>query len=94
MQQVSKPLSLLPLILSHTGGDDYVSGPFNFTIPAENTRALLDVQIINDNLLEAPESFTLTINPSSLPSNVDIGDHNQVTVTIVDDSGKLIILKN
>ena len=54
----------------------------------------MNIEIISDNLLETLESFTLTINPSSLPSNVDIGDHNQVTITIVDDSGKLIILKN
>ena len=80
--------------MSHTGDDDYVSGPFNVTFAAENTRALLNIEIISDNLLETLESFTLTINPSSLPSNVDIGDHNQVTITIVDDSGKLIILKN
>ena len=66
-------------------------GPFTVTIPdAEMGRASLSIEIINDGILEDDESFSLTINPSSLPSNVVAGGLGQVVITIEDDSGKLI----
>ena len=34
----------------------------------------------------------LTISPSSLPSNVTVGDPDKVTVTIVDNDGKNIVI--
>ena len=66
-------------------------GPFSVTIPAaEMGRVSLSIEIINDGILEHDESFNLTINPSSLPSNVVAGGLGQVEITIEDDSGKLI----
>ena len=44
-----------------------------------------DVEIFDDNILEATENFTLTINRSSLPTGVTVGDPGQATVNIVDD---------
>ena len=68
-----------------------MSGPFTVTIPpAEMGRASLSIEIFRDDILENTESFSLTINPSSLPSNVVAGDRDQVVITIEDDSGKLI----
>ena len=52
----------------------------------------LNILITNDNILEDNETFNLTINQSSLPDGVVVGDPSQVTVTIVDDDGEGITL--
>ena len=49
-----------------------------------------EVQIINE-ILEGNRNFTLTINPSSLPSGVNVGDPGQATV-VMDDNGELSII--
>ena len=46
------------------------------------------VSITNDNLLEGTETFTLTLNPLLLPSDVTAGHPAEVTVTIRDGAGK------
>ena len=77
-----------------TGGDgesaDYHSGPYDITFPMGETRFLLNVTIVNDNILENNETFNLTINPSSLPGNIKVGNPGQATVIIRDDDGMLI----
>ena len=73
------------------GGGDYVSGPYDVTLFAGNTTASFDIGIINDTILENNEKFAVAINPSSLPSSVHITDPSNVTITIMDDEGKLII---
>ena len=67
---------------------DYSSGPCNIIFPAGDTTAKFDVLITDDNILEEIENFTLTINSSSLPTNVTVGDPNEATVTIVDNDRK------
>ena len=67
---------------------DYISGPYNVIFPAGKTTAAFPVPIIDDNILEENENFTLTINSSSLPSNVTVGDPGEATVTIVDNDRK------
>ena len=67
---------------------DYTSGPYTVTFPAGQTTATFDVPINDDNILEDNENFILTINPSSLPSDVTVGSPGQATVTIGDDDGK------
>ena len=64
------------------GGVDYDSGPFDITFPAGETLAVFNVTINDDNIVEDNENFTLSINSSSLPNGVTVG--NQVQVTIVD----------
>ena len=54
------------------------------------TSASFAVAIINDNMLEDNENFSLTIINSSLPTGVILDAVSQTTVTIVDDDGKLI----
>ena len=58
-------------------------------IPAEMTNALFNVPITDDDILEANENFMLTINPSSLPNGVTVGDPGQATVRIRNDDGEL-----
>ena len=60
------------------------------TFSAGMTFASFDVTIINDNMLETNENFSLEIISSSLPTGVIVGAVSQSTVTIVDDDGKLI----
>ena len=72
------------ILKCYEGGDDYDSGPYSVTIPAGMTRASFDIAIINDNVVEGNEDFTLVINSSPLP----VGNNNEAVVTIVDDECK------
>ena len=56
------------------------------------TTAYFVVPIINDDLLEGNETFTLTLNPLLLPSDVIAGHPAEATVTIIDGAGKQIVL--
>ena len=70
---------------------DYTSGPYNVTFPAGQTTATFNVPINDDDILEGSENFILTINPSSLPSDVSVGDPDQATVTIEDNDRKYLV---
>jgi len=73
----------------YTGGDvDYNSGPYTVTFPVGETSVPFDVPITDDITFEGNETFMLTINSSSLPSYVTVGDPDEATVTIVDDDRK------
>ena len=73
------------MYIINTGGVDYVPGPYNVTFPANHTRVLLNVTILDDKIPEDKKNFTLTINPSLLPRHVNIGNLPQATVTIMDN---------
>ena len=70
------------------GNVDYVSGPYNVTFPAGVKRVSFIVLINDDNILEHNEDLILTINQSSLPGNVTVGNPDQAIITIVDDDCK------
>ena len=67
---------------------DYNSGPYFLTFDAGVTSVPFNVSINDDNIFEGNENFIFTINPSSLPPGVVVGNPRQVTVTIVDDDCK------
>ena len=67
---------------------DFASGIYEVTITAGTTEASFNVSLTDDNIFERNEKFMITIDPSSLPSNVTVGDPDQVIVTIVDNDGK------
>ena len=70
-------------------GDDYTgSGPFYITFPAGDVNVVFIISISNDDIVEDTETFTLSINPSSLPSDVTVDDPSQATVTIIDDDSE------
>ena len=52
------------------------------------TFALLIVPITDDNEYKGNENFTVSIDPSSVLSNMTVGSLYQATVTIVDDDRK------
>ena len=47
---------------------------------------------MNDNLLEMDEMFKLRINSNSLPNRVIVNNPSEVTVYIMDNDRKLLIL--
>ena len=67
---------------------DYDSGPYTVTFPAGEESVSLNISIYDDDIFEHNENFVLTINVSSLPSGVYVGNHNKTIVTIVNNDGK------
>ena len=67
---------------------DYDSGPYSITFIAGDIRVTFNVTVTDDNVFEGKESFTLTINPNSLPKSVVVDDPRNATVTIVDNDGE------
>ena len=75
-----------------TGGGDYISGPYNVTIPAGHTSVSFNITIIDNNVVEDNKIFSLTIAPESLPYLVSRGNPGVAMVTIVNDDGKSSLL--
>ena len=90
LQWVSKLYCITDVLRKFTGtGKDYSSGPYKVTFPAGVTQIEVNVPITNDDQVEEKaESFSLSINSSSLPMDITVGNPDQATVTIVDDDGK------
>jgi len=74
------------------GGKDYVAGPYVVTFPAGTTTVSFNVDIMGDKLLESDETFQLSIIFKTLPNGVTVNDPSNVTVTIVDDDCKLLVI--
>ena len=71
------------------GDEDYVSGPYFIKLTAGMTRFPFSISIIDENKREENENFFLTIDESSLPCDVTVGNQHKSTVTILDNDGKL-----
>ena len=56
-------------------------------IPAGQTNVTFDVTIMNDNIVENNEMFTLIIRPNSLLDRISTGSFQRTTVTIIDNDG-------
>ena len=69
---------------------DYDSGPYTVIIPAGKTTATFNISINDDTIFERDENFMLTINGTSLPDSVTLGNPDEATVTIVDNDRKYI----
>ena len=67
---------------------DYNSGPYNVQFDVGVTRISFNITLKDDSTKEDNETFTLSINSSSLLSSIIIGDDSQTTVTIRNDDGK------
>ena len=73
------------------GGDDYEPGPFSAIIPSGEINVPFNIPIIDDNIFEGNESFSLYINLFSSPSTVLLQPDCMLMITIVDNDGKLHI---
>ena len=49
---------------------------------------MFNVSLTDDNTFERNEIFMITIDPSSLPNNITVGDPSEASVTIMDNDGK------
>ena len=65
---------------------------YEFSFPANQTSIVINVLIIDDDLMEANESFSLKIGAKFNPL-VKRGDPYNVSVTIVDNDGKSMCLQ-
>ncbi|MDY0102090.1 MAG: Calx-beta domain-containing protein, partial [Lentimicrobium sp.] len=71
---------------SATSGSDFTALTGTVTIPAGSTSATLNVEVINDALLESPETVIATLTGiSSGGANTTIGSPDAATVTITDN---------
>ena len=75
------------------GNEDYDSGPYTAMFPAGMTRATINISVADDNIFEGNRNFTASIDLLSLPSYVTTSNHSEVTVTILEDDGKLASLE-
>ena len=73
------------------GNVDYYPGPYKVTFLAGQKIASLNVTITDNTMLESNKTFILIINSSSLPDNINVGDPENITVTIMDDDGMMMI---
>ena len=64
---------------------DYELETHEVTFHSGDNKTTLNIAITNDTVWEPNEDFILTINASSLPSNVNVSN---TTVTILNDDGK------
>ena len=86
LQQVRNIINMS--ILCIRVGEDYHPGPYTVIIPAGGTSSSFTVNLIDDNVFELPENFSLTFR-DSLPINVISA--GRATVTILDDDdGKCV----
>lgn len=75
-----------------SGGVNYISGPYTTTFSAGTTTTSFGVVISDNDLHEEHVYFNVTIDPSSLPSNVMVGNTAQARVIIVDNDSKCIVM--
>ena len=66
-------------------GDDFVTLPGSVTILAGQTTVSVDLAVLDDSVLEASESVTLTLDSVSGDADIVVGASNAATVTIADD---------
>ena len=69
-----------------TGNMDYQRRPFSLTFSASVNSIPVVVELIDDNMFEGNENFTLTIDPSKLPGNIMVAQPSEVVVVISDNN--------
>ena len=70
------------------GGVDYNSGPYTVQFDAGVISASFSISINGDDIYEDSETFNISIDSSSLPKRVTVGDNDHSAVTILDNDGK------
>lgn len=73
------------------GGVDYGTEPTTYipvVFSAGMTSVSFDIQIIDDKILENAETFTVSIDPVSVPYGVTLVTPDSATVSILDNDSK------
>ena len=84
---------IIVLSLEWLGGMDYDITPITATFIAGTTTTAVTVSLINDTIVEGPETFDLTITiPPSLNSRVILGTVTKATGNITDNTGKTVLI--
>ena len=74
---------------------DYDSTPITATFTAGSTRAMVNVSLTNDDIVEAIETFDLILSiTSSLQGQVIPGATTTATGNINDNDGKRLLLES
>ena len=84
---------IIVLSLEKLGGVDYYTTPITATFIAGTTTTAVNVSLINDTIVEGPETFDLTITIlSSLNDRVILGTVTKATGNITDNTGRIYVL--
>ena len=78
---------------SAVNGTDYELETHEVIFQKGTNHTTLNITINDDTVWEANEDFTLTIDTSSLPSNVTVTKPGNTTVTILNDDCKYTVLR-
>ena len=70
------------------GGVDFNSATQTTTITAGASSSTINITVINDNIVEGDEMFTVTLNVPTSPG-VTAGSITMATATITDSTSKL-----
>ena len=74
-------------------GTDFNSTPFTAKIPAGATTTTVRVPVMNDNIVEGDETFSMSLTvPSSLGPGIVAGSVTSSTGIIVDSTSKCIAM--
>ena len=72
---------------------DYDTTPITATFIAGTNTTAVNISLINDTIVEGPETFNLTIIiPPSLSGRVILGNVTKATGNITDNTGKTYVL--
>ena len=74
-------------IIICTAGDDFEARDINVTFPVDVTEVTVEIKVINDDILESYENFSLLLQP--VPGVFPLAVVNKMlTVQIIDNDGK------
>ena len=72
------------------GDVDYAFSEDFLTIVPGSTSINVIVVIMDDDVVESTENFTLTIDENVLPAGVAVGEHGVIEICINDNDGKCV----
>ena len=70
------------------GGVDFNSATQTATITAGASSSTINITVINDNIVEGDEMFTMTLNVPTSPG-ITTGNITMATATIIDSTSRL-----
>ena len=73
---------------TYTEGVDFYFAPLYISFPTGVVKVAFNVTISEDTILEYNESFSVGVDPLTLPSKITIGSSSHTIVTILNDDGK------